>query len=100
LVSKDPPNKFYDLFTSNLEELIEFLTYVRTFNDKFALISFNVKYDKNLCKRNKGIYTFKVQGQVYHYINDLLPLDEHPSYLQLYFYDTEHEMQHMMYDSA
>jgi hypothetical protein len=69
------------------------------FNNKFALTSFDVKYDKNLCKRNKGIYTFRVQGQVYDYINDLLPLDGHPSYLKLYFYDTEHEIENQIYDS-
>jgi hypothetical protein len=74
------------------------MTYIRTFNNKFALTSFGVKYDKNLCRRNKGTYTFRVQGQVYHYINDLLPLDDHPSYLQLYFYDTEHEIENQLHD--
>ena len=34
-----------------------------------------------------------------HYINDLLPLDDHPSYLQLYFYDTKHEVQNRLYNS-
>ena len=36
---------------------------------------------------------------MYHYINDLLPLDDHPSYLQLYFYDTKHEVQNRLYNS-
>ena len=40
----------------------EFRTYVRTYNNTFAFTSFGVKYDKNLCMRNKGIYTFRVQG--------------------------------------
>ena len=55
---------------------------------------------KNFCKRNNGIYTFRVQGQVYHYINELLPSDNHPSYLQLYFYDTEHEVENRLYNSS
>ena len=36
---------------------------------------------------------------MYHYINDLLPLDDHPSYLQLYFYDTKHEVRNRVYNS-
>ena len=54
LVSSDVPNEFYELFTSNLEELMEFLKYVCTFNNKVALMSYGVKYDKNLCRETKG----------------------------------------------
>jgi hypothetical protein len=99
LIANDVPDELYKLFNSNSAESIEFMTYICTFNNKFALTSFGVKYDKNLCRRNKRIYTFKVQGQVYHYINDLLPLDGHLSYLQLYFYDTEHEIENRLHDS-
>ena len=99
LVSNGVPDDLYSLFTSNSEESIEFLKYIRTYNNTFACTSFGVKYDQNFCESNKGIYTFRVQGQVYHYINDLLPLDDHPSYLQLYFYDTEHEEQNKLYNS-
>ena len=59
-----------------------------------------MKYDKNLCKRNRGIYTFRVQGQVYHFINEMLPSNNEPSYLQLYFYDTEHELEHRIQSST
>lgn len=41
----------------------------------------------------KGIHTFRVQVQVYHYINQLLPSNNNPTYLQLYFYDTKNELQ-------
>ena len=60
----------------------------------FAFTSFGVKYDKDLYRRNKGMHTFRVQGQVYHFINELLPFIDYPSYLQLYFYyDSEHEIE-------
>ncbi|GER30203.1 protein kinase superfamily protein, partial [Striga asiatica] len=49
---------------------------------------FRVKDDKNLSKRNKGTYTFRVQGQVYHFINNLSDSKN----LQLYFYDTDNEV--------
>ena len=93
------PEELLALFTSNSEEAIHFKTHVRTYNNTFAFTSFGVKYEKELCRRNRGIYTFKVQGQVYHYINELLPPDGHPSYLQLYFYDTDHEVENRIYQS-
>ena len=71
---------------------------MRTYNNKFAFTSFGVKFDTNLCRRNRVIYTFRVQGQIYHYINDLIPEDGYPSYLQLYFYDTEHELENRVND--
>ncbi|XP_042970258.1 uncharacterized protein LOC122302876 [Carya illinoinensis] len=71
-----------------------FKTFVRTYNNKFAFTSFGVKFDRNLCRRN-----ILTQGQIYHYINDLIPLNGCPSYLQLHFYDTEHELENRISDS-
>ena len=90
------PKELYELYTSKSNESLEFKTFIRIYNSNFSFTSFGVKNDKDLCKRNKGIYTFRVQGQVYHYINDMLPLDSRPSYLQLYFYDTDHELQNRL----
>ena len=39
---------------------------------------------------------FRVQGQVYHFINELLPSIDYPSYLQLCFYDSEHEIENRL----
>lgn len=55
-----------------------------------------MKYDKSLCKQNKGIYTFKVRGQMYHFINELEPSSDKLSHLQLYFYDTDHEVENRL----
>ncbi|XP_042968932.1 uncharacterized protein LOC122301587 [Carya illinoinensis] len=99
LATNAVPDQLYDLFTSNTDESAHFKTYVRTYNNKFAFTSFGVKFDEDLCRRNRGIYTFRTQGQIYHYINDLIPLNGRPSYLQLYFYDTEHELENRISDS-
>ncbi|KAG6730872.1 hypothetical protein I3842_01G101300, partial [Carya illinoinensis] len=99
LATNAVPDQLYDLFTSNTDESTHFKTYVRTYNNKFAFTSFGVKFDRDLCRRNRGIYTFRTQGQIYHYINDLIPLNGRPSYLQLYFYDTEHELENRISDS-
>eukprot|EP00268_Persea_americana_P006656 TRINITY_DN12398_c0_g2_i1.p1 TRINITY_DN12398_c0_g2~~TRINITY_DN12398_c0_g2_i1.p1 ORF type:complete len:136 (-),score=2.24 TRINITY_DN12398_c0_g2_i1:268-675(-) len=88
------------LFKSNSKECVIFRKYVRTYDNTFAFTSFDVKYDKQLCKRDRGIYTFKVQGQVYHYIDDLIPTDGHPSFLQLYFYDIDNELENRMQRSS
>ncbi|XP_042962415.1 uncharacterized protein LOC122296677 [Carya illinoinensis] len=55
---------------------------------------------RNLSQRNRGIYTFRVQGQIYHYISDLIPSNGRPSNLQLYFYDIEHEFENRIVDST
>ncbi|KAG6711434.1 hypothetical protein I3842_05G052700 [Carya illinoinensis] len=99
LATNAVPDQLYDLFTSNTDESVHFKTYVRTYNNKFAFTSFGVKFDEDLCRRNRGIYTFRTQGQIYHYINDLIPLNGRPSYFQLYFYDTEHELENRISDS-
>lgn len=69
LMSNDILNVLYDLFTSDSEESKQLLMHIRSYNTSFAFTSFGVKCDKNLSKKNKDIYTFRVQGQVYHYIN-------------------------------
>ncbi|KAG6689191.1 hypothetical protein I3842_11G162200 [Carya illinoinensis] len=99
LVTNDVPDQLYNLFVSNTAESIQFRTYVRTYNNKFAFTSFGVKFDRNLCRRNRGIYTFRAQGQIYHYLPDLIPSDGQPSNLQLYFYDIEHEFENLIVDS-
>ena len=92
----DSPDELYELFTSLSDEAQEFKTCVRLYNANFAFASLGVKCDDNLCKANKGVYTFRVQGQVHHIIKQLIPEDKPPSFLQLYFYDTEHELQHRL----
>jgi hypothetical protein len=92
----DSPFDLYNLFTSKEHHCIEFKKFVRGYNNHLAFTSFGVKYDKNLFKTYKGIYTFRIQGQVHHYISNLMPNNNTPCYMQLYFYDTENELQNRM----
>ncbi|XP_074313095.1 uncharacterized protein LOC141648383 [Silene latifolia] len=73
-----------------------FRKYVMLYNSTFAFTSFGLKKDRELAQRNRGIYTFRVQGQVYHFINDILPTEEPSQYIQLYFYDTDGELWHRL----
>lgn len=70
------PNELLSLYLGNTKESEHFRTYIRLYNNMFAFTSLEVKYDKVLAKKNHGIYTFKVQGQMYHFINDLIPSHE------------------------
>ncbi|XP_060182826.1 uncharacterized protein LOC132612749 [Lycium barbarum] len=62
----------------------------------FAFTSLGVKYDKELAQRTQGIYTFKVQGPMYHFLNSLTTTDNNARNLQLYFYDNENDIVNRM----
>ncbi|KAH9625530.1 hypothetical protein KSS87_020327 [Heliosperma pusillum] len=82
-----PPQLNY-LYTSGSEGARHFQKYSRTYNNMFAYSSIGGTFD---AKSYKGIYVFKLYGQIYHYVPDLLPSDGGPRYLQLYFYDGQQE---------
>lgn len=65
-----------------------FRTYIRLYNNLFAFSSLGGVFDACM---QKGIYVFKLHGQSYHFIPNLLPNDKRPQFLQLYFYDAQHE---------
>uniref|UniRef100_A0A803MEP6 Helitron helicase-like domain-containing protein n=1 Tax=Chenopodium quinoa TaxID=63459 RepID=A0A803MEP6_CHEQI len=88
------PDSLHNLFLSLDSSSESFRKYIILYNNMFAFTSLGVKKDKELARRHHGIYTFRVQGQVYHNINDIRRNDEQPRYLQLYFYDTDVEYRH------
>lgn len=96
LTNSELPPIIRELLTETSEEAKTFRTYIRTYNNVFAFTSLGVKSDKDLNRRNKGVYTFRVQGQVYHFINDLLPKNNNAKNLQLYFHDSEHELENRL----
>ncbi|KAG5578495.1 hypothetical protein H5410_058629 [Solanum commersonii] len=96
LTSHEIPIELKNLYLENTELSKHFRTYIRTYNNIFAFTSLGVTYDKELAKTNNGIYTFRVQGQMYHFINDLIPTDKKGKNLQLYFFDSENELRNRM----
>ncbi|KAL7181358.1 hypothetical protein ACSBR1_040276 [Camellia fascicularis] len=67
---------------------------IRTYNNLFAFTSMDIKLDTKVATKQKGIYTFRAQRQIYHYINSLQSPNTTSKYLQFYFFDTDHELQH------
>nr|XP_027093570.1 uncharacterized protein LOC113713970 [Coffea arabica] len=93
LIATEMLRKLMLLYLDNTEDAIEFRRCVRSYNNVFAFTSIGVHTDQSLGKAYKGIYIFRIQGQMYHYINQLIPADgEQPKNLQLYFFDTDHQI--------
>ncbi|GER33667.1 RING/U-box superfamily protein, partial [Striga asiatica] len=82
------PDELYELFTSQTEEAKQFRINIRLFN--------RVKLDKELASARQGVYTFRAQGVVYHDLPSLLPKEDGPRYFQLYFRETEREVENRM----
>ncbi|XP_060172619.1 uncharacterized protein LOC132603531 [Lycium barbarum] len=96
LVSHQLPPELKSFYYGNSDKSNHFRTYIRTYNNMFAFTSLGVKYDKELAQRTQGIYTFKVQGQMYHFLNSLTTTDNNARNLQLYFYDNENDIVNRM----
>lgn len=71
-----------DLFTYADEKGTHFMIYHRLYNNLFT---FN--YGQIRGGRVSSITLFKLQGQLYHFLPNILPYDARPKFLQLCFYD-------------
>ncbi|KAL6586052.1 hypothetical protein OROMI_002696 [Orobanche minor] len=95
------PQRLWELYTSlESSAAVYFRRCCRTYNNTTAFSSLGIRYDETLVKSNKGIYTLRIQGAVYHFIRDLMPADGHGRQLQLYFYEPEHELENRLSQSG
>ena len=93
----DPPEQLQNLLTNTDEDSIHFQKNTRRYNSCFQMTSFGAS---KVIREPGFMPTFKVQGQVYHRIGGLLPLeDEEPKFLQVYFTgNKEQEIQHRLHN--
>ena len=96
LRSTPVPEELYDLYTSTTREAVEFRRHIRSYNSHFSFTSLGVTLDKDLYNMRSGVYTFRAQGQMYHFIDQLLPRSDGPKYLQLYYYDIDFEIRNRL----
>ena len=90
LAMNSVPKELERLLISRDEDAIYFRQFARIYNNLFAFSSIGGNHEG---KSVKEIYVFKLQGQLYHYLPNLIPSDtQTPKYLQLYFYDPSHEL--------
>nr|GEV91677.1 DNA helicase [Tanacetum cinerariifolium] len=89
--SEDLPEYFKNLLQNK-----HFMENIRAYNQMFAMTSFGAQIDESI-NHERGPYVFKVSGQVYHWIGSLCPPPgESLRFLQLYIYDTDHEVENRM----
>ncbi|GAA0158934.1 hypothetical protein LIER_15837 [Lithospermum erythrorhizon] len=67
------PAELEDLLTSQSDEAKDFQKNIRVFNSMFSFTCFVVNIDKHLASSRKRVYTFRVQGQIYHDLPGLIP---------------------------
>lgn len=80
----EEPLKTLLLCDSNESRL--FLNSIRKYNSCFQMTSFGVDHEVVMPGFSS---TFKIQGQVYHRVGSLLPTNDQPKFLQIYFMGDE-----------
>ena len=90
------PEELYHLFTAQSELGKMFTHNIRAYNTNFSFTSMGVTLDRTMSNMRNGVYTFRAHGAIYHRIDQLVPRDGQPRYLQLYFFDAESEVSHRL----
>ncbi|XP_071709015.1 uncharacterized protein [Rutidosis leptorrhynchoides] len=87
----DPPEIMKELMTNT-----HFLENIRAYNQMFSMTSFGAKVDDSI-NTGRSPYVFRISGQIYHWIGSMCPSEgEPPRFLQMYVYDTEHEVENRL----
>ncbi|XP_072087869.1 uncharacterized protein [Arachis hypogaea] len=95
------PQELLDIFLDPSAEGNHFRKHIRGYNHVFSFTSCGVHIDEQLASARHGIYTFRSQGSMYHSIGGFHPdQGARPRFLQLYIYDTDHELQNRMLENT
>ena len=67
-----------------------YVSQIRAYNQVLAFTSLGANIDEDLANARDGVYTFRIQGELYHQIGGLMPRNTNqlPTFAQIYFYDT------------
>jgi hypothetical protein len=92
----DAPDELRRLFLSQADrDAIYFRKHIRYFNSHFSFASLGVNLDRRYnTPKGSGVYTFRIHGQLYHHLDQLVHGQEGPRHMQLYFYDTDETIRH------
>ena len=90
---KEPPELLTKLLNGENRRSKSFLDNIRRYNSMFAFTSMGANVDHSV-NNGRAPYCFRIQGQNYHLLGDLLPKDgDRPKFSQLYIYDPQNEIQ-------
>ena len=94
-LAQSPP-EMIELFSAETPQGTHFRQNIRAYNHVFSFTSKGVNVDQNLATGG-ATFTFRAQGSMYHRIGSLLPNgNTRPRFLQMYIYDTDHEVDNRM----
>jgi hypothetical protein len=94
----DVPAELHRLFSSQSDwDAQYFRKHIRYFNSHFSFASLGANLDRRYnTPKGSGIYTFQIHGQVYHRLDQLVPGERGPGHIQLYFYDIDETIRHII----
>ena len=79
-------------FDSTSPHSLEFKTNIHQCNATFAFTSLGANFDHSVFT-GTGPYSFRISGQLYHWISALLPIpNQAPSFAQLYIHDPNQQL--------
>ncbi|RYR14011.1 hypothetical protein Ahy_B04g070693 isoform E [Arachis hypogaea] len=91
---RKPPDLLYNLINGHDRKSLYFQKNIRSYNSMFAFTSLGGKVPDSV-NDGSGPPQFIITGQNYHRIRSLLPdPGQKPKFVQLYIYDTQHEIMH------
>ncbi|CAF0883254.1 unnamed protein product [Brachionus calyciflorus] len=87
------PSLFTELLTGNQPINNHFKSKIRLYNSIFAFTSFRAQIDEKLASSRSGVYTFRLNGTIYHHYSDLgVQQNNKPKFAQIYFYDSDQQV--------
>jgi hypothetical protein len=90
-----PPAPLDKLLLENNKDAKSFKSAIRAYNMNLAFASLGAAIDETI--NNKGVYTFKIQGAIYHRMGALLPQPNcKPNFAQIYFHDNASELENRL----
>ncbi|XP_078431140.1 uncharacterized protein LOC144702973 [Wolffia australiana] len=83
------------LLEGTIEEAKHYRNFLRAYNSAFGFTSSGANFDRTLADNHAGIYTYRIQGGVYHHISNTLlpPIGQAPCFAQIYMYDTDYQIE-------
>ena len=98
----EPPAELKLLMQAGDARSKRFIANIRGVNNALGFASLGAHVDESILQ-GRGVYTFKVHGSVYHNIGPMMlgeVADQIPRFAQLYFYDTEHELENRLHHNS
>ncbi|XP_078440260.1 uncharacterized protein LOC144710388 [Wolffia australiana] len=90
-----PPSLLLELLQGTTNESKHNRNFIRAYNSAFSFTSSGANFDRTLADNCAGVYTYRIQGAVYHQISNALlpPIGHAPSFAQIYIYDTDYQIE-------